>query len=194
MKQELPPLPYDKSALEPHLSAETLEYHHDKHHRKYVDKLNQLIEGSDFASRSLEEIIRSAPPGPVFNNAAQIWNHTFYWHSMSPDGGGEPSGALARAIARKFGAFAAFTEEFEKQARGHFGSGWVWLVEDGAGSVSIEQTHDADNPLHHGGKALLACDVWEHAYYIDYRNARAKYLQAFWNVVNWPKAAERFGE
>jgi Fe-Mn family superoxide dismutase len=182
MKFELPELPYPKNALEPHISAETLEYHHGKHHAAYVSKLHDLIKGST-AEKSLEEIIKSAGPGPLFNNAAQHWNHSFYWNCMKP-GGGKPKGAVADAINRSFGDFDSFLKQFSEAAAGHFGSGWAWLVLDGR-ALKIETTHDADLPLAHGRIAVMTCDVWEHAYYIDYRNARAKYLESFLKVVNW---------
>ena len=185
----LPELPYSKDALEPHISAETLEYHHGKHHNAYVTNLNGLIEGTDMADKSLEEIIASATGG-VFNNAAQVWNHSFYWKCMTPGGGGAPSGELAAAIDRDFGSFDAFKEQFAKAGATLFGSGWTWLVaEDGA--LKITQTSNADLPLKHGQTALLTMDVWEHAYYVDYRNARPKYIEAFLNeLVNWGFVAE----
>ncbi|MGB0513933.1 MAG: superoxide dismutase [Fe] [Wenzhouxiangellaceae bacterium] len=184
MSFTLPELPYAKNALEPHISAETLEYHYGKHHNAYVDKLNGMIEGSEHAGKSLEAIIASASGG-LFNNAAQVWNHTFYWNCLSPEGGGEPQGALADAINRDFGSFANFKEKFTESAIGNFGSGWTWLVRNTDGSLAIVNTDDADTPLTGDAKPLLTCDVWEHAYYIDYRNARPKYLEAFWNLVNW---------
>ncbi|MBS3800783.1 MAG: superoxide dismutase [Thioalkalivibrio sp.] len=185
MAYELPDLPYAKNELEPHISAETLEYHHDKHHATYVTKLNGLLPGSEFENASLEDIIRKAPAGGIFNNGAQVWNHTFYFNCMGPNGGGEPSGALADAITSAFGSFDAFKEKFNESAVGNFGSGWTWLVQNDAGSVEIVNTSNAGNPLRDGKHPLLTCDVWEHAYYIDYRNARPKYLENFWNVVNW---------
>ncbi len=185
----LPELPYSKDALEPHISAETLEYHHGKHHNAYVTNLNGLIEGTDMADKSLEEIIESATGG-VFNNAAQVWNHSFYWKCMTPGGGGAPSGELAAAIDRDFGSFDAFKEEFAKAGATLFGSGWTWLVAEG-GTLKITQTSNADLPLKHGQTALLTMDVWEHAYYVDYRNARPKYIEAFLNeLVNWGFVAE----
>jgi Fe-Mn family superoxide dismutase len=192
MAFELPPLPYEKNALEPHISAETLEYHHGKHHKTYVDKLNGLVEGTDKENQSLEEIIKNAEGG-LFNQAAQVWNHTFYWNSMSPDGGGEPTGELAEAINKAFGSFDKFKEEFNAKGAGNFGSGWTWLVKNGDGSVEIVNTDDADTPIA-GDKQtpLLTCDVWEHAYYIDYRNARPKYLEAFWKLANWDFAAKNY--
>jgi Fe-Mn family superoxide dismutase len=191
MKHELPDLPYDKSALEPHISAETLEFHHGKHHATYVNNLNKLIPGTEFENMALEDIIKNASGG-IFNNAAQIWNHTFYWHCLSPKGGGEPSGALAEAINASFGSFADFKEKFSTSAATNFGSGWTWLVKNGSG-VDIVNTSNAGTPLTEGKPALLTIDVWEHAYYIDYRNARPKYVEAFWNLVNWEFAAEQLG-
>jgi len=184
MAFELPPLPYEKNALEPHISAETLEYHHGKHHNAYVTKLNSLVEGTENASKSLEEIIRSSSGG-LFNQAAQVWNHTFYWHSLSPNGGGEPTGAAADAINKAFGSFEAFKKEFSEKAAGNFGSGWTWLVKKPDGSLAIVNTDDADTPVTGSDKPLLTIDVWEHAYYIDYRNARPNYIEAFWKLVNW---------
>ncbi len=184
MAFELPPLPYEKNALEPHISAETLEYHHGKHHNAYVTKLNGLVEGTDNASKSLEEIIRSSSGG-LFNQAAQVWNHTFYWHSLSPNGGGEPTGAAADEINKAFGSFEAFKKEFSEKAAGNFGSGWTWLVKKPDGSLAVVNTDDADTPIKGSDKPLLTIDVWEHAYYIDYRNARPNYIEAFWKLVNW---------
>lgn len=189
MEHTLPPLPYEKNALEPHISAETLDFHHGKHHNTYVVNLNNLIKDTEFANASLEEIIRKAPPGGLFNNAAQVWNHTFYWNSLSPNGGGTPSGALAEAISKAFGSFDAFKEAFTKAAVTQFGSGWAWLVKNANGGLEIVQTGNAGNPMTDGKTPLLTCDVWEHAYYIDYRNARPKYVEAFWNLVNWDFAA-----
>ncbi|MCX7089734.1 MAG: superoxide dismutase [Fe] [Methylococcales bacterium] len=191
MAFELPALPYAKDALSPHLSAETLEFHHGKHHQTYVTNLNNLVPGTEFDGLSLEEIIKKSSGG-VFNNAAQIWNHTFYWNSLSPNGGGEPSGALADAINAKFGSFAGFQEEFTKCAVTTFGSGWAWLVKNADGSLALVSTSNAGCPLTTGQVPLLTCDVWEHAYYIDYRNARPKYLEAFWALVNWDFAAANF--
>jgi len=179
------------NALEPHISKETLEYHYGKHHQTYVTNLNNLIAGTEFESASLEEIVRKSSGG-LFNNAAQVWNHTFYWNCLSPNGGGQPEGALADAINAKWGSFDAFKEEFNKQAAGNFGSGWTWLVKKGDGSVDIVNTSNAATPLTTNDIPLLTCDVWEHAYYIDYRNARPKYLESFWNLVNWKFAAENF--
>jgi len=184
MKHKLRPLPYDLDALEPHLSRETLEFHHGKHHRAYVTKLNELIQGSRFEHATLEEIIRGASDA-IFNNAAQVWNHDFYWSCLSPDGGGKPGREIGRAITSSFGSFGEFKDEFSKAAEGRFGSGWAWLACSRDGSLEIFSTANADTPLKSGKTALLACDVWEHAYYIDYRNARPDYVKAFWNLVNW---------
>ncbi|MEJ2631973.1 MAG: Fe-Mn family superoxide dismutase [Acidihalobacter sp.] len=190
MAFELPPLPYDKNALEPHISAETLEFHHDKHHATYVTNLNKLAPGTEFESASLEDIIRKAPAGGVFNNGAQVWNHTFYFAGMGPNGGGEPADELAEAINKAFGSFAEFKEKFAASGAGNFGSGWTWLVKKASGDLDIVNTSNAANPLRDGLTPLLTVDVWEHAYYIDYRNARPKYLDAFWNVVNWDFVAK----
>lgn len=187
MSFELPALPFEMNALEPHISQETLEYHYGKHHQAYVTNLNNLVPGTELEGLSLEEIIAKASGG-VFNNAAQIWNHTFYWNSLSPNGGGEPTGAVADAINRDFGSFADFKEAFTKSAATNFGSGWTWLVQKADGALAIVNTDDAGNPMTDGHKPLLTCDVWEHAYYIDYRNARPKYIEAFWNLVNWEHA------
>jgi Fe-Mn family superoxide dismutase len=191
MEHKQPPLPYAMDALAPHISKETLEYHYGKHHAAYVTNLNNLIKGTEFENASLEDIIRKSSGG-IFNNAAQVWNHTFLWNSMSPNGGGAPSGALAEAINKKWGSFEKFKEEFNKAAVGNFGSGWTWLVKKPDGSVDIVNTSNAGTPLTTEDKALLTCDVWEHAYYIDYRNSRPNYLSAFWNVVNWDFAAKNF--
>lgn len=193
MKHELPDLPYAKNALEPHISQETLEFHHGKHHQAYVTKLNDMIPGTEFENMSLEDIIRNASGG-LFNQAAQVWNHTFYWNCMSPNGGGEPTGELADAIKRDFGSVEDFKKEFTDKTIANFASGWGWLVKDKAsGKLSIKETDDAETPLTDNSvEPLLTCDIWEHAYYIDYRNARPKYMEAFWNVVNWDFAAENF--
>ncbi|MFG6160458.1 superoxide dismutase [Halomonas sp. 1390] len=191
MAFELPALPYDKNALEPHISAETLEYHYGKHHQTYVNKLNELTDGTADADKSLEEIIQSSSGG-LFNQAAQVWNHTFYWHCLSPNGGGEPTGALAEAINAKFGSFEKFKETFNAQAAGNFGSGWTWLIKTDDGGVDIVNTSNADTPIAHGQTPLLTIDVWEHAYYIDYRNARPKYLENVWSVLNWDFVAQNF--
>lgn len=185
MAFSLPDLPYSKDALAPHISAETLDYHYGKHHAAYVNKLNAAVEGTADESKSLEEIIKHAKGG-LFNNAAQVWNHTFYWHCLSPNGGGEPTGAIKDAIDKSFGSFESFKKEFNEKAAGNFGSGWTWLVKKGDGSLEIRNTDDAETPLTDDSvTALLTCDVWEHAYYIDYRNARPSYLDAYWNLVNW---------
>jgi Fe-Mn family superoxide dismutase len=179
-------------ALAPHISKETLEFHYGKHHQTYVTNLNNLIPGTEFESASLEDIVKKSSGG-VFNNAAQVWNHTFYWNSLSPKGGGEPSGKLADAINKKWGSVAAFKEAFNKSAAGNFGSGWTWLVKKADGSLDIVNTSNAATPLTTADVPLLTCDVWEHAYYIDYRNARPKYLETFWNLVNWDFAAKNLG-
>jgi Fe-Mn family superoxide dismutase len=185
----LPPLPYDKSALAPHISAETLEFHHGKHHKAYVDNLNKLLEGKPEANKSLEDIIKTSDGG-VFNNSAQVWNHTFYWSSMKPNGGGQPTGELAQAITRDFGSYEKFAEEFTTAGATQFGSGWAWLVLD-KGKLAVTKTPNADLPLKHGQKALLTMDVWEHAYYIDFRNARPKYIETFLkHLANWDFALE----
>jgi Fe-Mn family superoxide dismutase len=189
MEHKLPDLPFAQKALEPHISAETLEFHHGKHHATYVDKLNDLIRGTEFAEASLEDIIAKASGG-ILNNGAQTWNHTFYWNCLAPNGGGEPTGDLAAAIDSSFGSFREFREEFSQKAATLFGSGWAWLVKNDDGSLVIEQAANADNPLRSGRSPILTCDVWEHAYYLDYRNARPKYLEAFWNLVNWNFAAK----
>jgi superoxide dismutase, Fe-Mn family len=186
----LPDLPYAKDALAPYLSQETLEFHHDKHHNAYVTNLNGLIDGTDSANKSLEDIIVGAEPGPLFNNAAQVWNHTFYWSCMKPGGGGMPSGGLAKAIDSAFGSFDDFKKELSGAAVGQFGSGWAWLVVDN-GQLKVTKTSNADLPLKHGQTALLTIDVWEHAYYIDYRNVRAKYVETFLaNLVDWDFVGE----
>ncbi|MES2011214.1 MAG: superoxide dismutase [Fe] [Pseudomonadota bacterium] len=191
MEHTLPPLPYAHDALAPHISKETLEFHHDKHHQTYVTNLNNLIKGTEFENSTLEEIVKKSSGG-IFNNAAQVWNHTFYWDSLKPNGGGQPTGALADAINAKFGSFDKFKEEFTKTAVGTFGSGWAWLVKKADGSLDLVSTSNAATPLTTDAKPLLTCDVWEHAYYIDYRNARPKYVEAFWNVVNWDFASQNF--
>ncbi|HAF88078.1 MAG: superoxide dismutase [Fe] [Legionellaceae bacterium] len=185
MSFTLPELPYAKDALSPHISAETLEYHYGKHHQTYVNNLNKQIVDTKFADMSLEEIIKHAEDG-IFNNAAQVWNHTFYWHCLTPNGGGEPEGQLAKAIDSAFGSFSEFKEQFTQKAIGTFGSGWAWLVQDTSGHLQIISTSNAQTPLTQEGLTpLMTCDVWEHAYYIDYRNARPEYLKAFWALVNW---------
>lgn len=185
----LPALPYEKDALAPHISKETLEYHYGKHHQAYVTNLNKLIVGTQFEKSSLEDIIKNAAGG-VFNNAAQVWNHTFYWHCLSPQGGGEPKGRTAELINQAFGSFSAFKEQFSQAAATTFGSGWAWLVQDDSGALKIISTSNAGTPMTEGLQALLTCDVWEHAYYIDYRNARPDYIKAFWSLVNWDFVAE----
>ena len=184
MAIELPPLPYERTALAPHISAETLEFHYGKHHQAYVTNLNNQIKGTEFENLDLEAIIRKAQGG-MFNNAAQVWNHSFYWNCMKPNGGGEPTGRLLEAINKSFGSFAAFKEQFTQTSLTTFGSGWAWLVQRPDGSLALVSTPNAATPLTGSDRALLTCDVWEHAYYIDYRNARAKYVEAFWNLVNW---------
>lgn len=191
MSFTLPALPYSMDALEPSISKETLEYHYGKHHQTYVTNLNNLIETSPLRGASLEELIMKADGG-LYNNAAQIWNHTFYWNCLSPGGGGEPRGPLADRIIEDFGSFAQFKEAFTKASATLFGSGWTFLVKDGAGKLQIVQEPNAGNPMKSGLQALLTCDVWEHAYYVDYRNARPKYLDAFWNIINWDFATENF--
>lgn len=191
MAIELPALPYERNALEPHISGETLDYHYGKHHQTYVTNLNKMIEGTEHEGKSLEDIIRNSSGG-MFNNAAQIWNHTFYWNCLSPNGGGEPTGELAAAIERDFGSFAEFKEKFTATAVTTFGSGWGWLVKTPAGKLELVSTSNAETPLTSDNKPLMTCDVWEHAYYIDYRNARPQYVEAFWNLVNWDFVAEQF--
>ncbi len=192
MAFELPPLPYEKNGLEPHISAETIEFHYGKHHQSYVTNLNNLVKDTEFENADLVEVIKKSSGG-VFNNAAQIWNHTFYWHSLSPNGGGAPSGKLADAINSAFGSFEKFKEDFTKSAIGNFGSGWTWLVQRPDGSLAIVNTSNAATPLTGSDTPLLTVDVWEHAYYIDYRNARPKYLEEFWNLVNWEFATKNLG-
>jgi Fe-Mn family superoxide dismutase len=193
MKHELPPLPYAKDALAPHMSAETLEYHYGKHHQTYVTKLNEMIPSTEFENMQLEEIVKKSSGG-LFNNAAQVWNHTFFWNCLSPNGGGEPKGALAEAINKSFGSFENFKKEFTDKTITVFGSGWCWLVKKGDGSLEIRQTANAHTPLEDDSvKTVLTCDIWEHAYYIDYRNVRPKFLEAFWNLVNWDFAEKNYG-
>ncbi|MDE0119330.1 MAG: superoxide dismutase [Bdellovibrionales bacterium] len=184
MSITLPELPYNKKALEPHISEETLDYHYGKHHIAYVNKLNPLIENGPFAKASLEEMIKESK-GAIFNNAAQVWNHTFYWNSLSPQGGGDPSKEVSDVLTNFFGSVEKFKEEFTACALGQFGSGWAWLVKTSEDKLEILSTGNADNPLQKGKTPLLTCDVWEHAYYIDYRNARPAYLKSFWDIVNW---------
>jgi Fe-Mn family superoxide dismutase len=190
MAIELPPLPYERTALEPHISGETIDFHYSKHHQAYVTNLNNLVKGTEFENADLVAIVKKSQ-GAVFNNAAQVWNHTFYWNCMKPAGGGEPSGKLAEAITKAFGSFAAFKEEFTKTCVGTFGSGWGWLVQRPDGSLGLVSTSNAGTPLTGADTPLMTCDVWEHAYYIDYRNARPKYLEHFWNLVNWDFVASR---
>lgn len=192
MSFQLPELPYSLNALEPYISQETLEYHHGKHHRAYVTKLNELIPNTEYASLSLENIIRKAPPGPIFNNAAQVWNHTFYWHCMKPKGGGNPSGDLAKAIEQHFGSIQQFQDKMTEAGLTQFGSGWAWLVKTEAGKLEVVKTSNAENPMTQNKIPLLTCDVWEHAYYIDTRNDRGKYINHFWQVVNWDYVAKNF--
>ncbi|MEW7979104.1 MAG: superoxide dismutase [Fe] [gamma proteobacterium symbiont of Phacoides pectinatus] len=191
MTHQLPPLPYDIQALEPTISRETLEFHHGKHHQTYVTNLNNLIQGTEFENAALEEIVRNAS-GAISNNAAQVWNHTFYWNGLSPAGGGAPGGGLGAAIDDTFGSFDAFKERFSAYAAANFGSGWTWLVKNADGGIEIVNTSNAANPMTEGKTPLLTVDVWEHAYYIDYRNARPKYLEAIWGLVNWGFAADNY--
>ncbi len=194
MAFELPPLPYDKSALEPHISAETIEYHYGKHHQTYVTNLNKLVEGTEHQNSSLEDVIRKAGPGGLFNNAAQVWNHTFYWNCMAPGAGGEPTGAVAKAISAAFGSFADFKDKFSTSAATNFGSGWTWLVRNASGGVSIVNTSNAGTPLTESDQTpILTVDVWEHAYYIDKRNARPSYISDWWNLVNWDYVSKQYG-
>ncbi|MCL4487959.1 MAG: superoxide dismutase [Chloroflexi bacterium] len=191
MEHKLPPLPYDRNALAPYISVETLDYHYGKHHQAYVNNLNKLIVGTEFENMPLDEIVKKATGG-IFNNAAQDWNHTFYWNCLKPNGGGEPSGALADAIKKTFGSFAQFKEKYSAAANTLFGSGWAWLIKNTDGTLAIEQASNAGNPLKEGKKPLLTCDVWEHAYYIDYKNVRANYVEAFWKILNWTFAEANF--
>jgi len=184
MTFSLPELPYALNALSPNISEETLNYHYGKHHQAYVNNLNKLIENTEYESMTLEDIIKTSSGG-LFNNAAQVWNHTFYWHCLSPNGGGKPTGKLAEAIDQAFGSFETFQQEFTQTAATTFGSGWAWLVQDNTGKLKIVSTSNAGTPMTDGLNALLTCDVWEHAYYIDYRNVRPDYIKAFWNLVNW---------
>lgn len=191
MSFELPTLPYEKNALEPHISAQTLDFHYSKHHQTYVTKLNGMVPGTEFEGKSLEEVIKSASGG-VFNNAAQVWNHTFYWNCLSPNGGGAATGALGDAIAAKWGSYEKFVEDFSDKAVNNFGSSWTWLVKNSAGELEIVNTSNAGCPITDDVTPLLTCDLWEHAYYIDYRNARPKYLEAFWNLANWDFANSNY--
>ncbi len=196
----LPPLPYGKDALAPVVSAETIDYHYGKHHQAYVNNLNNLAPGTRYEAMSLDEVVRAsvgqASEKPVFNNSAQVWNHTFYWHSLAPagaGGGGAPTGKIAAAIDASFGSFADFRDKFSKAAAGQFGSGWAWLVKNADGGLAIEATANADTPFATGKTCVLTIDVWEHAYYIDYRNARPKYIEEFWKLVNWDFASKNLG-
>jgi superoxide dismutase, Fe-Mn family len=191
MEHTLPALPYAMDALAPHISKETLEFHYGKHHQTYVTNLNNLIKGTEFESLGLEEIVRKSSAG-VFNNSAQVWNHTFYWNSLAPNAGGAPSGALAAAIDAKWGNFDAFKEAFNKMAVGNFGSSWTWLVKKADGSLDIVNTSNAATPITGTDKPLITCDLWEHAYYVDHRNRRPDYLAGFWKLVNWSFAAKNF--
>jgi len=192
MNHQLPELPYPKDALAPHISQETIEYHYGKHHQTYVNNLNKLIPGTEFENASLEDIVAKASGG-IFNNAAQVWNHTFYWNCLSPTGGGKPSGALLKAIEEAFGSFDQFVTQFSDEAVKLFGSGWTWLVRKADGKLAIRNMSNAGNPITEGEKPLMTCDVWEHAYYIDRRNARAEYVKTFWNLVNWKFVERNFG-
>ena len=191
MAFELPRLPYAKNALEPYISEKTLEYHYGKHHQAYVNNLNNLVVGTEFEDASLEEIVAKSEGG-IFNNGAQVWNHTFYFMQFNPDGCKEPKDALKEAIDAKFGSFDAFKEAFSKAAATLFGSGWAWLVVDNNGELEIVQTSNAANPMCDGKKPLMTCDVWEHAYYIDKKNARPAYIEDFWKILDWKVIAERF--
>ncbi len=194
MAFELPPLPYAMDALQPHMSKETLEYHYGKHHKAYVDNLNKFVEAdASLQGKSLEELIKTAGPGKIFNNAAQVWNHTFFWNCLSPNGGGEPKGRIGEAINKAFGSFQDFKTKFADTSVAQFGSGWGWLIKKGDGSLDIVSTSNAGTPMTDGNTALLTCDVWEHAYYIDYRNARPKFVEAFWNLVNWDFVEKNLG-
>ena len=198
MAYEVPPLPYDYDALEPHIDKATMEFHHDKHHQAYVDKANDALAGTEWDGKSIEEVLQnldslpSDKQGPVRNNGGGHLNHSLFWESMSPDGGGEPDGELGEAINSAFGSFDAFKEEFKNAGIGQFGSGWAWLVKNADGSVAVTKTPNQDSPISDGQTPLLGADVWEHAYYLKYQNKRPEYLDAFWNVVNWDYVAERF--
>lgn len=191
MKHTLPALPYAMNALEPVISEKTISFHYGKHHQTYVNKLNELVVGTEFEDASLEDIIKKAEGG-IFNNGAQVWNHTFYWNCLSPSGKDEPSGALLSAINNKFGSFEKFKEEFAGAAATQFGSGWAWLVKGVGGGLEIIKTANAENPMRDGHTPLLTCDVWEHAYYLDYQNRRPDYVKEFWNIVDWEKVEARF--
>jgi superoxide dismutase, Fe-Mn family len=196
MAHQLPELPYAKDALAPVISSETIEYHHGKHHKAYVDNLNKLIPGTKYENLSLEETVKQSngqlSEKPVFNNSAQVWNHTFYWNCLAPKAGGDPTGAIATAIDKSFGSFADFKDKFSKAAAAQFGSGWAWLVKTADGGLAIETTPNAETPMAVGKSCILTLDVWEHAYYIDYRNARPKYIEEFWKLVNWDFANKNF--
>lgn len=191
MNFELPKLPYALNALEPHVSQKTLEFHYGKHHQAYVNNLNNLVPGTKFENANLEAIVMEAD-GPIFNNGAQVWNHTFYFHSFSPKGGGEASGNLANAINKSFGSFSTFKENFSKAAATLFGSGWAWLVKKDDGTLEIIQEPNAGNPLKKGFKPILTCDVWEHAYYLDYQNRRPDHIEAFWKLIDWEAVGKRY--
>lgn len=193
MSFELSKLPYALDALEPHISKRTLEFHYGKHHQAYVTNLNNLVPGTEFENASLEVIVQKAE-GPIFNNGAQVWNHTFYFNTFSPKGGGEPKGALAEAIERDFGSFEKFKTEFSSAAATLFGSGWAWLVKKADGTLAIVKESNAGNPLRNGLTPLLTCDVWEHAYYLDVQNRRPDYIASFWGLIDWSVVAERFGK
>ncbi len=188
---QLPELPYPRDALAPLISKETLDFHYGKHHAAYVANLNKLIPGTEFEDMPLEQIVVKAKPGPIFNNAAQVWNHTFYFNGLGPNAGGDPRGELAEAIQKDFGSFAKFKEAFTNAAATLFGSGWAWLVRGPGDKLSVVATSNAGNPMTQGQSPLLTCDVWEHAYYIDYRNQRPRYIEAFWKLVNWKAVASR---
>ena len=197
MPHQLPELPYAKDALAPVVSAETIDYHYGKHHQAYVNNLNNLVPNTRYEQMTLEEIVKAsqgqASEKPVFNNSAQVWNHTFYWHCLAPKAGGNPTGKIAAAIDKSFGSFADFKEKFSKAAAGAFGSAWAWVVKSPDGGIAIETTSNAGTPLATGKTAILTIDVWEHAYYIDYRNARPKYVEEYWKLVNWDFANKNFG-
>ena len=193
MAYQLPKLPYALDALEPHIDATTISIHYGKHHQTYADNLNKLVPGTEFADASLEQIMLKAQ-GPIFNNAAQVWNHTFYWDGMKPNGGGEPKGELLAAIEKSFGNFTGFKEQLSKTSVTQFGSGWGWLVKKKDGALAVVQTGNAANPLTAGDVPLLTCDVWEHAYYLKYQNRRADYVGSWWNVINWDAVAARFAK
>lgn len=192
MTFQLPELPYEMDALEPHISKETLEFHYGKHHQTYVTKLNGLVPGTEFEGKDLEEVVKTSTGG-VFNNAAQIWNHTFYWNGFAPNAGGKPTGALLEKIEEDFGSFEDFVAKFTDSCVNNFGSGWTWLVKTPEGKLDIVNTSNANTPLTTDNTALLTCDVWEHAYYIDYRNVRPEYLKAYWELINWDFVAKNAG-